>query len=366
MKIGSDVRQLIIDELIDLGCVSGDEKISEFIRKSFPQSMDIPAIDTRFKMTNIIDNIKQHMERNDDWSCSELFFEYLNILCVSDEQFIYFLNQYVKPQVRRFTYTEDGEKEYYSNEQCVDIINKYLPVSGWHMEKTGELGNLPIYEATNTDPGVQGKIKNIIFASKYKPELVLQDALNNDVKIVTNEEHCLVYDQEIGYDGVTWEKLKKWYDDNLLTLSKGMGLTVFMRNSLSQDSPPERIFFDTYMSEFAEKNAKYPALFPQVWLYYDPKLQMERIKKIFEHQRMDFLLILSDSKRIVIEIDGVQHYSSVDKYAEMVSAQRDMTLAGYEVYRFGGKELHNEAQAKVKVKRFFRDLFAKHGIRFDK
>lgn len=209
MKIGSDVRQLIIDELIDLGCVSGDEKISEFIRKSFPQSMDIPAIDTRFKMTNIIDNIKQHMERNDDWSCSELFFEYLNILCVSDEQFIYFLNQYVKPQVRRFTYTEDGEKEYYSNEQCVDIINKYLPVSGWHMEKTGELGNLPIYEATNTDPGVQGKIKNIIFASKYKPELVLQDALNNDVKIVTNEEHCLVYDQEIGYDGVTWEKLKK-------------------------------------------------------------------------------------------------------------------------------------------------------------
>ena len=59
---------------------------------------------------------------------------------------------------------------------------------------------------------------------------------------------------------------------------------------------------------------------------------------------MDFLMLFSESKRIVIEIDGIQHYAdpqshcaSVDKYAAMVSAQRDMTLAGYEVYRFGGK-----------------------------
>lgn len=39
-----------------------------------------------------------------------------------------------------------------------------------------------------------------------------------------------------------------------------------------------------------------------------------------------------------------------------------MTLAGYEVYRFGGKEFQDEEQAKLMTYRFFEDLFRKHGI----
>ncbi len=77
------------------------------------------------------------------------------------------------------------------------------------------------------------------------------------------------------------------------------------------------------------------------------------------------------------ELDGVQHYgekkmiagrmypdflASVDKYADMVSAQRTLTLSGYEVYRFGGKELMDESRAKEIVSDFFRNLFLKHGI----
>ena len=46
----------------------------------------------------------------------------------------------------------------------------------------------------------------------------------------------------------------------------------------------------------------------------------------------------------------------------MVSAQRELTLAGYEVYRFGGKELQEESSAKQLVKSFFKELFSKHGI----
>ena len=46
----------------------------------------------------------------------------------------------------------------------------------------------------------------------------------------------------------------------------------------------------------------------------------------------------------------------------MVSAQREMTLAGYEVYRFGGKELHDADKADVLIKQFFIDLFQKYGI----
>ena len=84
-------------------------------------------------------------------------------------------------------------------------------------------------------------------------------------------------------------------------------------------------------------------------------------------------MIFSESQRVVIEIDGIQHYAeaatengkhyaSVDKYAEMVSANRELTLAGYEVYRFGGKELYNPSIAKSVIKRFFRMLFDKYGL----
>lgn len=123
-----------------------------------------------------------------------------------------------------------------------------------------------------------------------------------------------------------------------------------------------------------EKNqGEIPALIPQVYLYYDPKLEKERIRKIFEHQKMDFLMLFSESQRVVIEIDGIQHYAdyvqgnrkhyaSVDKYAEMVSAQREMTLAGYDVYRFGGKELYDAAVGKATIKRFFKMLFDKYQI----
>lgn len=135
----------------------------------------------------------------------------------------------------------------------------------------------------------------------------------------------------------------------------------------------ERLFFDTYLEMVARKEGKIPALFPQVWLYYDPKLQKDRIKKIFEHQRMDFLMLFSESQRVVIEIDGVQHYAeyvegnkkhyaSVDKYAGMMAAQREMSLAGYDVYRFGAKELYNPAIGKRKVCAFFDGLFSKYGI----
>ena len=124
-----------------------------------------------------------------------------------------------------------------------------------------------------------------------------------------------------------------------------------------------------------------PALIPQVYLYYDPKTKDVRGKnEIFEHQRMDFMLIISSDHRVVIEIDGIQHYSQdkviqgttykcadVNRYAKMVSANRDMTLNGYDVYRFGGKELYvkngeSDKFVKKMICDFFDRLFIKYGI----
>lgn len=63
---------------------------------------------------------------------------------------------------------------------------------------------------------------------------------------------------------------------------------------------------------------------------------------MLSRQRMDFLLLFPDRSRVVIEIDGRQHYAAEERadpgrYAEMVREDRALRLRGYEVYRFGGE-----------------------------
>lgn len=372
MGIQELTRQMIIDELLMIDCVTGQMGISEFVRKVYPKANSMPTTDHRFGMTTAIDDIRQHMERNDDWSFEELFYSYLDFLKIDDDDFKYFLEQYVHPSIRRFHINGEYEKIPFSNSVCAEAINKYLTSDGYELKQTDTIANMPIYSVVSLNLGVNGQLKNIIFASKYKPEIVLSDALNNDVTIINNADKCLVYDEPIGGREITWKELQDWYDNGLYELDTGMDMVTFMRNSLV-DSPMEQLFFDTYLEMTVGKEERIPALFPQVWLYYDPKLQKDRIKKIFEHQRMDFLMLFSESQRVVIEIDGVQHYAdyvagnkkhyaSVDKYADMMAAQREMSLAGYDVYRFGAKELYDPAIGKRKVRAFFEGLFSKYGI----
>jgi hypothetical protein len=53
--------------------------------------------------------------------------------------------------------------------------------------------------------GVRGELKNLIFAaSGPKPKIILRDAVNNDLEIVENAEHCLVYDRPLAQAGLSW------------------------------------------------------------------------------------------------------------------------------------------------------------------
>ena len=81
---------------------------------------------------------------------------------------------------------------------------------------------------------------------------------------------------------------------------------------------------------------------------------------------MDFLILFSSYNRVVIEVDGVQHYAEDNKasprrYSEMVAEDRRLRLVGYEVYRFGGYELQ-EANGQKVVEQFFRELFKKYSV----
>jgi hypothetical protein len=225
--------------------------------------------------------------------------------------------------------------------------------------------------------GVSGNIKNLIFAADGpKPELVLTDALSNTVEIVKNAEYCLVYDLPILSPGLLWHDLVAWWGK-----SRNTGFSfpdaekdLFRRLASSLSSPPEKHFFSSYFRIYrAALGKKLPALIPQVYLHFDPKSLKELGgRQRLPRQRMDFLMLLPSNQRIVIEIDGKQHYSenndtpSPRKYSEMVAEDRKLRLLGYEVYRFGGYELtrdeSGESLDEGPVQRFLRQLFAKHEI----
>ncbi|MGH2953005.1 MAG: hypothetical protein ACRDK9_03155 [Solirubrobacterales bacterium] len=81
---------------------------------------------------------------------------------------------------------------------------------------------------------------------------------------------------------------------------------------------------------------------------------------------MDFLLLPTDRARIVIEVDGKQHYSdetgaaSPDRYAGLVREDRSIALDGYEVFRFGGAELQGSAGERL-ADEFFDRLIDRYG-----
>lgn len=221
--------------------------------------------------------------------------------------------------------------------------------------------------------GVEGEAKNLIFAAHGpKPEIVLADAVNNRIEVVANGEYCLIFDWPIPRNGLMWRDLVAWWQHRFLPAG-GEDIEVernlYKRLASSLGSEPEKIVFETYFATirpiFKDKNP--PALVPQVYLHYDPYT----IKQLggqgrLKRQRMDFLLLLPNRQRVVIEIDGKQHYSRDGKadpalYAEMVSEDRQLRLLGYEVYRFGGSEFAFEAGRDV-VNAFFIQLFQRHGL----
>jgi very-short-patch-repair endonuclease len=219
--------------------------------------------------------------------------------------------------------------------------------------------------------GVGTPAKNLIFAANGpKPELVLRDAVNNDIEIVRNGEFCLIYDQSIPADGLTFSNLIDWwrarqgFAEKVAARDVGMDLHNRLRSSVS-DNPVELLVFDTYARRYRQGQFDIPALIPQVYLHYDPSTQLARRaatqgRRPLVRQRMDFLILFSSRHRVVLEVDGKQHYANGDTaspalYSEMVAEDRRLRLAGYEVYRFGGAELMRSGADKM-VADFFDEL----------
>lgn len=221
-------------------------------------------------------------------------------------------------------------------------------------------------------PGVAGQPKNIIFGSDGpKPDLVLVDAVDNDIQIVRNAEHCLIYDRPINPDsGVSFQMLVDWWE--MTNANDGTKPENGLHSRLLRgQNEPERAVFNAYATLLREHGFELPALIPQVYLHYDPET-VDRRRRVsgqaLERQRMDFLMLLPGRNRVVVEVDGQQHYTnhrgtpSPRMYAKMMAEDRRLRLAGYEVFRIGGYEFVDLDAGKRMATEFFAKLLRRHDV----
>lgn len=352
-KLSVVTRKELLSELYKLGALEGNLSKEEFLKNVNLQHR-IPF--AGFDIFSSAFGTPNNNQEKKPIDLNQILRE-SNIHEVRDERFFHLLELIVHPYTR-------------SNEQSgpyLAMINAYLQKDSLCLLTAGDISGQMVFKV-GTVSGVHEPVKNLIFASnRYKPEIILEDALSNRIKIVRNGEYTLVYDKPIKSSGLLWVDLVKWWAElqgEAISKEQAQLLKIRLFNSLA--SEPEKVLFECYYKTMPGKMQRnLPALVPQVYLHYDPYSIKQYGIQYLLRQRMDFLLLLPGSKRIVIEVDGIQHYSEStiakpSKYAEMVALDRDLKLLGYEVYRFGGYEL--VAGNESMLVDFFEKLFKKHQL----
>ena len=71
MKIQEETRRLILEDIISHGNLTGNLGTTEFVRKVFPDSMNMKSEDPRY--IRFLEEVRQHMEKNNDWEWQRLF-----------------------------------------------------------------------------------------------------------------------------------------------------------------------------------------------------------------------------------------------------------------------------------------------------
>ena len=308
---------------------------------------------------SLLSQVERHVVRNaHDWSAEDLF-EKIGALDASDRRFALFLEGLASPDVR---------PDEASQRQFVAAVNGAIAGSGVELREVGSEGGFPVFRFAAMGRGA-GQAKNLIFASREKPDLRFRDAVNNDVEIMSRADQVLVYDLPIPTHGLRWRDLQAWWAGlyNLDDESAKRGLYKRLVSALPETSPPQTLLFRTFFVHFGARVPDLPALLPEVWLHWDPKTVRERGPEALTRYRMDFLLLLPNETRIVLEVDGLHHYAddagagSPNRYAVMARADRELRLAGYEVYRFGAAELEPKHGPGM-VGEFFDRLFKRYGV----
>lgn len=305
--------------------------------------------------------IQQHVLRNPgDWSFETLL-DQVGAFEAVDRRFAGFIEDLVSHAV---LLTEEHQRK------VVDLVNPALEKARLELREVDRDGGYPVYRLVSTQTPMS-RPKTVIFASRGKPDLRIRDALAGDIEIV-DARGALVYDAPIGADGLRFETLRRWWsaqNPEIEDSATANALYDRLAHSLPSESPPQRLLFWAYHHFYGDRLESVPALLPEVWLHWDPKTLRERGAGALLGQRMDFLILAPNNQRIILEVDGITHYTdahgkpSPARYAKNTSYDRDMQLRGYSVYRFGGYELMADRKAvKAMLADFFERMFAKHHV----
>ncbi|MFD0072153.1 hypothetical protein ACFVIY_06900 [Streptomyces sp. NPDC127166] len=309
--------------------------------------------------TSLRDKIEQHYIRNPDWSTEELF-EELGVFEAGDARFARFIEAAVAGDV---LLDETVQRH------LAETLNEHLRAAAVELRETGIDGGYPRFTLLPAQLAHSRSPKNVIFAAPMKPDIRFRSAVDNDIEVLGDD--ALVYDRIVPDDGIRWRDLQSWWQEKLHIKDAAEAkktLYARLRGSLPANSPGQRNLFDSYHRILGATVYDMPALLPEVWLHWDPKTVRERGPQALLRFRMDFLLLLPHGQRIVLEVDGSQHYTrdhgrtpDTGKYADMMAGDRDLRLSGYEVYRFGHDELRDATSAHARMSDFLPRLLQRHG-----
>lgn len=345
---------------------SGALPETEFLARLYDLE-ELPSTDSRY--TTAFQDIVQHRVMNEDWEDDWIFHDSRFGLAESDEALLQFL---AEMRTRPCAPTVEVERLH-------NFLNGVLVHDGYELVQVDDISGAPLFAARRIGAGVRGTMKNLIFAAiGPKPEIVLVDAVNNDLRITGNVQGCLMYDRPLAAHGLTWGELTAWWGDRegmAGAPAREVSSSLYRRlDRALGDNGAERRVLRTYADRYVRLGPDIPALIPQVYLHYDPHVRSHYPPSAapLSRQRMDFLMLLPHRARVVIECDGVQHYADDQappnkrryanprRYAEMVAEDRELRLAGYEVYRFGGVELVDGPDTVRRLDDFFDRLADRH------
>lgn len=376
-RVSQVTRKDVLKALNGAGHLSGERGLIDLLSTVFGKEViEGDVLNLLMQNRTLEQEITKHYLDNDDWDNEQLLIE-CGVLTCSQTRFFKLLNALLHPMARR------GEQQ----EELASQINSALRRDGYEMCAVDSVSGYPIYGILRAQLHVPGSMKNLIFASiGEKPELVFRDAINNDVEIVKNADKILIYDRPLPPSGqLLWKDLVAWWQVREgLEDEKLAGSALYRRLAQAvraANSPGEFALFRKYYERFGNLlGDKLPALIPQVYLHYDPYTKRERGDEEFlARQRMDFLLMLENRVRIVIEVDGRQHYATPDPksgayiadptlYAKTCLEDRRLRLLGYEMYRFGGSEFMDSdpktsvigPRSEATISDFFEKLLKKY------
>lgn len=304
------------------------------------------------------DDIQRHVIRfPEDWSTEDLF-EQLRAFEAPHPRFGQFIEGLASPAVLP---DEQAQRRF------VEFANQHLQPVGAQLRQEGEVDGYPQFQLLPLGRGTARRPRNLIFATLGKPDIRFTSALDNDIEIADRKGEILVYDRPVGKDGLLWSALLSWWQETRgaddAEEEAAQALYRRLRDSLPGRSEGQKNLLWLYHRGYRNQLRDVPALLPEIWLHWDPKTIGERGELAQQNIRMDFLMLLPGNRRVVLEVDGLQHYtrdagSKPDsaKYAAAMAGDRDLKFRGYEVFRFGHDELRDRDRAWPVVADFFHRL----------